>query len=695
MSVITVTPPYVVFPDADGESLEGGMIYVGTANQNPLIPVNQLALYSDSSLTIPVAQPVRTTGGYAINSGSPIQIYAGVADYSIVILDRNGSLIFSSPSNKTKLGLIDLATDVTGFLISTSIKYDITPAEIAAGCVIVNTYLLPGNVLRYGTNTVPNTTDMTIAVQAAHNQGMQATGARPYAPAGTYLITTTITPCQLGIYGDGAKNSVISCNNVHTFTIPAAADWKRSAVVFEKFGIRSNDGVSCDTKWAFYAPGVAGGAAPLYNSGFTVRDVSIGLNGTTTRMGGGFYLKDLAGPTISNIWLTDVARAFQVVGSVLQSSFSDVHAFLGDAGAGVGPGGGSVGFSTESANYSTGTLTPEHLTTRDVSLIVFDTGLSHSSGLDCNFYNTDIQARVLGISVGAQANIKGAIVIPHSSNVLSWTGVTLGVSPGPKEGRFLSNIDISVFNSPGTPATSYGFDMGDGVSPVYGVVLRECTVKGNANSLQSLIRGRIHKDLTIENCILEAAVALGTEVNLSSVQRLFLNFNQCAGGIFAVGDGGDATANGVIVGNQITTLTLSPLTSPKNWTTGQNDGLTPVRHAWEQGTVTLTLTGCTTAPTIDATWLKNGLQTLINIPTLTAVSNTVACSLTGLPASLQPNVQQDVIGRGTDNGGNSVCGYRFSPGSGTIGMFFGITLGAWTAAGTKGVNNTTVPYSQA
>lgn len=250
-------------------------------------------------------------------------------------------------------------------------------------------------------------------------------------------------------------------------------------------------------------------------------------------------------------------------------------------------------------------------------------------------------------------------------------------------------------NVPGTPATSYGFDMGDGVSPVYGVTLHKCSVRGQANSLQSLIRGRIHKDLTMENCILEAAVALGTEVSLSSVQRLSMSFNQCPSGIFAVGDGGDASANGVIVGNQITTLTLAPLTSPQNWTTGQNDGLTPVRHAWEQGTVTLTLTGCATAPTVVASWVKNGLITIINIPTLQAVSNTVACSLTGLPANLQPNNQQDVLGRAIDNGLNGICGYRFTPASGTIGMFFGPSLGAWTNGGNKGVNNSTLVYSQA
>lgn len=49
----------------------------------------------------------------------------------------------------------------------------------------------PGNVLHYGANAVPGTTDMTAAIQAAINYGA-ATGTRVFLPAGRYRITAPL-----------------------------------------------------------------------------------------------------------------------------------------------------------------------------------------------------------------------------------------------------------------------------------------------------------------------------------------------------------------------------------------------------------------------------------------------------------------------------------------------------------------------
>ena len=57
--------------------------------------------------------------------------------------------------------------------------YTQTPAETAAGVTPVNTTYPPGNVLRYGTNTNPGTTNMTTAAQNAINQCVQTGGGRP------------------------------------------------------------------------------------------------------------------------------------------------------------------------------------------------------------------------------------------------------------------------------------------------------------------------------------------------------------------------------------------------------------------------------------------------------------------------------------------------------------------------------------
>lgn len=88
-----------------------------------------------------------------------------------------------------------------------------TAAEIAASVTPVNTSYAPGNVLRYGTNTTPGTTDMTSAFQSAFNQQAQTGGAPVYVPTGSYLITATIaisSSLPFTMYGDGMGKSVIT-----------------------------------------------------------------------------------------------------------------------------------------------------------------------------------------------------------------------------------------------------------------------------------------------------------------------------------------------------------------------------------------------------------------------------------------------------------------------------------------------------
>lgn len=524
-------------------------------------------------------------------------------------------------------------------------------------------------------------TDDTLAIQAAHTAAALDGGARPYLPSGDYLISTAINPCLLGQYGDGPEKSRMFCVACNAFTIPSNAGFNRPQVIFEKFSINSDDGTSCDSNWAFFFGGVDSTELPAYNSGVVIKDIAVGRSG---RMGGFLYVKDVFSMNVENISLTDVSRGVQIVGSVVQSTFSNISAFSDNAGVGLL----SRGFSTESATYDSGavTLTPEHITSHDCSWIVFNIGINHEAGLDVNIYDFDVQTREIGISINAPCDVRGGIIIPHSSNVGAWTGVFFGVSPGTKDMRFISNVDVTMGNMPSSPGSSFAFDLGDGVSPVRGVVIRDCSAKGLASSVQNIVRGRINDDLTMMNCSFDDDIALSTELLFSSVKRFCAFFNQCPGGTLDVGDGGDAAANGLIVGNQISTLTLSPLTSPQNWSTGVNDGITPVRFAWEQGTTTLTLTGCTTAPTVNAVWVKTGLSVNLFIPPISATSNTAACSLTGLAATIRPSATRELINRAIDNGINGICGYRVGTG-GTIDMFFGAALAGWTAAGTKGLAN--------
>lgn len=94
MSTQSIQQSYPIFNDIDGQPLEGGNIYIGTAGL--AAQTNQIPVYWDEALTIPATQPIRTTGGYPMNGGSPGVIYTGVDDFSLAVNNKNNSAVTSS-----------------------------------------------------------------------------------------------------------------------------------------------------------------------------------------------------------------------------------------------------------------------------------------------------------------------------------------------------------------------------------------------------------------------------------------------------------------------------------------------------------------------------------------------------------------------------------------------------------------------
>lgn len=93
MSALSIQPPFPIFTGSDGQPLENGYIWLGTANLNPL--TNQINVYWDAALTVPATQPIRTLGGYPMNNGTPARLYVN-SDYSIQVLDSKGSVVYTS-----------------------------------------------------------------------------------------------------------------------------------------------------------------------------------------------------------------------------------------------------------------------------------------------------------------------------------------------------------------------------------------------------------------------------------------------------------------------------------------------------------------------------------------------------------------------------------------------------------------------
>lgn len=113
----------------------------------------------------------------------------------------------------------------------------------------------------------------------------------------------------------------------------------------------------------------------------------------------------------------------------------------------------------------------------------------------------------------------------------------------------------------------------------------------------------------------------------------------------------------------------------------------------DAGTTTLTLTGCTTSPTGDARWSRNGNQVSIRFPQITATSNTTAATLTGsLPAQIYPAAAQTVHASIVDNT-TAVVGLVTIGTGGSLTLLPSPNGGNFTASGTKGIFSCTVNYS--
>lgn len=96
MSALSVEVPFPVFYDRAGEPLENGYVWIGQANLNP--QTNPIQVYFDKNLTQPAAQPLRTLAGYIANAGTPAQIYVDAVDFSILVQDKNGTMVYNFPN---------------------------------------------------------------------------------------------------------------------------------------------------------------------------------------------------------------------------------------------------------------------------------------------------------------------------------------------------------------------------------------------------------------------------------------------------------------------------------------------------------------------------------------------------------------------------------------------------------------------
>jgi hypothetical protein len=202
----------------NGQFLVGGKLFTYAAGTT-----TPQATYIDSTQTTPNTNPVILNAMGQANvwldptktykfvlqdaSGNPLWTVDNVpAPFNVPAL--SGSLIptvtntynIGSPSFTWANGYFGTSVLINGV---PAIAYPQTDSELFASVTPTNYTIAPYNVLRYGNNTVPGTTDMTAAFQAALNSVSYivspttitqclAQGGQVYVPRGRYLTTSTL-----------------------------------------------------------------------------------------------------------------------------------------------------------------------------------------------------------------------------------------------------------------------------------------------------------------------------------------------------------------------------------------------------------------------------------------------------------------------------------------------------------------------
>lgn len=116
MSALSIQPTYPIFTETDGQPLEDGYIWIGQVNLDP--QVNPINVYFDAALTILAPQPIRTLGGYPARNGTPARLYVN-SDYSIRVMNRNGSVVYSAPAATERYGNVITLADLNFLQIGT------------------------------------------------------------------------------------------------------------------------------------------------------------------------------------------------------------------------------------------------------------------------------------------------------------------------------------------------------------------------------------------------------------------------------------------------------------------------------------------------------------------------------------------------------------------------------------------------
>jgi hypothetical protein len=106
---------------------------------------NPVQVYWDTDLTIPAAQPIKTSGGYLYRNGTVSNVFVN-GDYSMTVRDKNDTFVYSSESVFSTLGR-GLVQNLNGNGVEDTFVINFVPSLVFINGVyqFQNTYSIAGS----------------------------------------------------------------------------------------------------------------------------------------------------------------------------------------------------------------------------------------------------------------------------------------------------------------------------------------------------------------------------------------------------------------------------------------------------------------------------------------------------------------------------------------------------------------------
>jgi len=274
MTALSIQVPYPIFSDKDGSPLQNGYVWIGTQYLEPR--TNPVTVYFDEALTQIAPQPLRTLNGYVYNAGSPAQLYVNGVNFSILVQNKNGSMVYSFPDGS------GISPDSNG------VSY--TPSGAGAVATTVQSKLRESVSVKDFGAVGDGVTDDTAAIQAAHD-ALPTYGGEIVVPYGSYLFSSTLAFTKIvkvkGV-GNAHSNARSPSEFLKASTLAGTGiSFSGNGSCMESIGVRG-------------VVGNTGDGILIKASRCTLRDVSVFAMGND-----GIRIGTDAGGENCNLWMLD------------------------------------------------------------------------------------------------------------------------------------------------------------------------------------------------------------------------------------------------------------------------------------------------------------------------------------------------------------------------------------------------------